>query len=169
MKNLKFIKKRIKRYGVSLLAISDLADCAICRSGQADPNHVHTGKDIFDNGAGAFVYTIGHRERRRPDLLFLCGPRPDEDPINADQQREYLKAAGSLINYLVKRWDEHPVLLHQKCQDHNGRVYEIVDHIFNGQHPLKEGFTIQTGVYYGSDDYELLLFIPVGWNKKLDS
>lgn len=164
MKDLEGIKQDIKDYKISLLAISELSHCEGCKDKKDLTPHTHP--DVhFDQPDDAFIYTIGHRESNRPDMLFFIGPQIGGPLFNPEQLREQIRAGASLINYLVGDWDNNPVLLGHNCQDRNGRVYQVVEHIENGPHEFKDEYTTKTSKYYGSDDYELLVVAAVTWNK----
>lgn len=149
------IKRNIKRCGVSLLAVSDAAPCEACGD---TPCETHL-KGAFTEPEDGFVYSIGHRERNRPDLVVLCGPVPGEPAFDQAALVHRMQEAGALINYLVSRWGEHPVKPGQRCADSDGRIYRV----FSSPEVVsaaKDELTVQAGVYYGTEDYELLVLMP---------
>lgn len=149
------IRRHIAAYGVSLLAISDAAPCQKCG---ATPCAKHTEGEFSELEDG-FVYSVGHHERQRPDLLVLCGPTPDEPAMNRDAMLARMQAAGALINYLVAHWDESPVLPGHRCHDHDGREYRVLDTPALVA-TAKDQMTVQAGVYYGTEDYALIVLMP---------
>lgn len=154
------IQKGIQDVGVYLLAISDSVPCTLC--GRAECQD-HGDARHYDNPEDGFVYSIGHRERGRPDLLVLCGPSPEENAFSRDDLNQQMREAAQLINYLVKNWDQKPVKPTEYCGTSHGRIYQAIDDPeLTAQ--AKEEFTVQAGNYYGADDYAVLVLIPVGWH-----
>lgn len=149
------IRRNIKLYGVALRAISDAAPCQSCGDTPCEPH----AKGAFTELEDGFVYSIGHRERNRPDLVVLCGPTPGEPALDQAGLVNRMQEAATLINYLVSRWGEHPVLPGQRCADSDGRVYRVLSSA-EVVSAAKDELTVQAGVYYGTEDYELLVLMP---------
>lgn len=152
------IEAGIRDYGVFLQAVSNACTCAECGS---DPQHTHGDAGYSDIEDG-FIYTIGHRARRRPDLVALCGPKPGEPPMTAGELWTQIQQLGGLINYMVAHWQEKPVLAGQHCATDNGRIYQVIDHPGAVAHAIST-LTIQASNYYGTEDYPLLVLLPSGW------
>lgn len=150
------IRRHIAAYGVSLLAISDAAPCQMCGETPCE-RHVEGALSELEDG---FVYSVGHRERQRPDLLVFCGPTPYEAPLSKEALLQRMQAAGALINFLVAHWDESPVLPGHLCTDSEGREYRVLD-TPDLLATARDQLTVQAGVYYGTEDYELLVLTPV--------
>ena len=153
------VRKGIKDVGVFLLAISDSVPC--CECGHSNCNE-HAEATQYDKPEDGFVYSIGHRERNRPDFVIFCGPAPQENAFSRESLNQQMFEAAQLINYLVQNWDKKPVRPGEHCGTRDGRLYQVLDN------PdliklAKSEFMVQAGNYYGNDDYGVLALIPVGW------
>jgi hypothetical protein len=148
------IRTGIERNGVYLIATSILVD----DEEEIDPNQKSECTELDD----AFVYSVGHREHGRPDLLLLCGPCSGEIAINKEETEKRLEAAASLLVSLVSQWDDEPVLPDEACMDRNDRVYTVRDSSIDkaSDWEIKHHLTTQTTEYYGDVEYDLLLLIP---------
>ncbi len=152
-------RRNIERYGVHLVGVADSVHCGVCGT---DDCADHKDAARYDKPGDGFVYTIGHRERARPDLVVLCGPRDGEQPVPGEALNRQISEATMLLNDLVDNWGENPVLAGQHCAAGNGRVYRVCDDPALVQE-ARESLTVQAGRYYGCDDYRLLVLVPVGW------
>ena len=151
------IRKTIKKSGICLFAISDAIECEECGD---TPCGAHAYATYTDLDAG-FVYSVGHWERKRPELIVLCGPTPmDAHPMNREALIDTMTEAAHLINHLVENWTDNPVLPGHRCQDANGRVYMVDDGV-HGVALAKKGMTHAATDYYGSEHYALMVLIPL--------
>lgn len=132
------IKKGINDYGVFLIAV--------------------TSHKLPDEAVAGFIYTIGHQERQRPDMMIIT-KSDDLDTVPPESAQLRLRAASNLLNSLVKHWDESPVRVGDTAQDSLGVLYKVARDSDNAFKPL----AIQASNYYGQSDYPLLVLLPAGF------
>jgi len=133
------IKENIKKFGVSCVRVIPRdSNEKICNYNEIQ------------------VYTIGHRERGRPELFIACGPL---SPIKLTHEKavEITTVAINLIFNLVKNWNITPLIGTMRTIDSEGIVYEL---FLQKEKELKELMT-ETTRYYGNDVYQVLLLVPV--------
>lgn len=135
------IQNGIKSHGVYLMGVTD-------RDKDSDP------------WTGGYLYTIGHKERQRPDLVLVVYHK-DKDSVSEKVVEERFRAAHILLNSLVKHWETAPVLAGHTAQDEQGILYKI--HAESEFDKSFKEFTIQASNYYGTEDYPLLILMPVGY------
>lgn len=159
MKTDQSIKTDIAKFGVSLCAVTD----AINKGGRNKSEKWTAMGKLWDGIASGFVYTIGHNERDRPDLLAYCGPKPGDPAFSTHVLRDQMMAAASMINHLVSEWDRSPVYEGHECLTASGRIYVAKQIEGADADLLKASTTCQAGFYYGHDDYSLMLLLPKSW------
>lgn len=151
------IDRHIAQAGVSLRAVSDAVACDSCGQDLC-ASHAELLSTEPDDG---FVYSIGHRLRGRPDLVVLCGQGlKEETPVDHMTILHRMNEAADLVNYLVSKWDTDPVLPEQTCADGDGFAY-VVMNLPNLVTQAKREWTLQASEYYGDENYELLVLMPI--------
>lgn len=135
------IKNGIANYGVFMLAITDR----------------DTDADRLTSG---YIYTIGHQERQRPDIMLVLYCK-DKDTVTEELVMKRFGAGQRLINSIVEHWDTDPLLAGHTAQDSMGILYKAHDESeFTSN--FKE-FTFQASNYYGREEYPLLILMPTGY------
>ena len=159
---LEAIEKGIAEKGIFLVAVGDVGECAACGGDACGC----AGREFGEMKDG-FVYTIGHRKLGRPDMVFLCGPRPGEEAFSARELREEMMDCAGTCNWLSANWEKAPLLEGQTVMTAGGRIYlaSAREELVAG---AKEGITVQAGNYYGDSDYGLLALVPVGRGRHPD-
>jgi hypothetical protein len=145
------IQKAIKSHGVFLMAVTDIGACECCDG----KNHVQDKDELIEDKS--FVYSIGHREAGRPDILVLTGTFNKDKKVSVETAKSKVLAASSLINSMVDRWNIQAVAEGHTAEDRDGNEYRVVS--FEGN-AVKEMFTIQASNYYGDLNYHLLVLLP---------
>jgi hypothetical protein len=107
----------------------------------------------------SFIYTIGHQERQRPDLLITPMGEKNE-VVSPEEANRRMMAAGNLINYLVDNWETNPIKAGDTAEDALGRHYKIVDDKRADKKEVFKQYTIQASNYYGHDNYSVLVLLP---------
>lgn len=144
------IQKQIQDHGVAVQAIipAELADKKISK------------KKRITRADEGYVYSIGQHEKGRPEILIFCGPCPNDKPMNGDELFNNIIEAQKLINHWHQVWESEPYRVKEAFRDEQGRVYMLADHVPAGKHLIKDSAQLIKS-YYGTDDYELFVLIPV--------
>lgn len=135
------IKNGIASHGVYMMGVTDR---------ETDADRLTTG----------YIYTIGHQERSRPDIMLLLYCK-DKDTVTEDVVQKRFRSAAYLINYIVDHWDTEPLIAGHTAQDQSGILYQVHDES-EFESDFKE-FTFQASNYYGRDEYPLLILMPTGY------
>ena len=149
------VEEAIETSGVYMIAVSDIAP-----SETSDPAGEHVPADgsiLYDKIQDAFVYTVGHHEKNRPELIVFCGPAPGEPPVRGEVLQERIEAGASLLRLMVENWEANPVLVGQIAEDYQERIYTI----FEEDDPaFKDNLMFQCIRYYKHDDFDVLVIYP---------
>ena len=147
------IKDAIDKFGIAMICILPNTTCSCSE----DLSHEHVL--VYDKLEAGYVYTVGHREHNRPDIVAYCGPGNGESMLTGPEIETNIHDVATTINRIVKHWSENPVRSGNTVLTDKGRVYIVQDNK-EALAACKFEHTVKATEYYGDDNYELLFMIP---------
>lgn len=151
----KTIQDKIAEYGVFIFAVSEVME-------DIETLKPDTKEKHFTHVTDAYIYTVGRKDTKQPEMLIFVGPQPGVPFFTGEDISIQLMAAWVMVNQLV----DTPIFQGQILEDGNGRCYRVMDHYPTETNDYKTDFTTGITEYYHNVDYELLVLVPIGWAEK---